>query len=98
MLVRAARRTLGGLLEVAPAEAGMHLMGWLPEGVDDRTAARAARSRDVDTPPLSSFRVRPPRGGERGGLVLGYAAYTPREIDDASARLAQALRGVRTPG
>ncbi len=41
-LVRAAQRTLGGLLEVAPAEAGMHLMGWLPVGVDDRVAARAA--------------------------------------------------------
>ena len=52
-LVRAARRTLGGLLEVAPAEAGMHLMGWLPAGVDDRAAARAALARDVDAPPLS---------------------------------------------
>ena len=29
-LVRAVRRTLGGLLEVTPAEAGMHLVGWLP--------------------------------------------------------------------
>src|SRR5262249_34912903 len=78
-----------------PAEAGMHLMGWLPAGVDDRAAARAALARDVDTPPLPSFRVRPARGGERGGLVLGYAAYTAREIDDACARLALALRAVR---
>ena len=91
-LVRAARRSLSGLLEVTPAEAGMHLMGWLPAGVDDRAAARAALARDVDTPPLASFRVRPARRGERGGLVLGYAAYTPREIDDASSRLAAALR------
>jgi GntR family transcriptional regulator / MocR family aminotransferase len=94
-LVRAARRTMGGLLEVTPAEAGMHLMGWLPAGADDRTAARAALARDVDTPPLSSFRVRPARSGERGGLVLGYAAYTPREIDDACGRLAAALRAMR---
>jgi GntR family transcriptional regulator/MocR family aminotransferase len=94
-LTRVARRTLGGLLEVAPAEAGMHLMGWLPPGVDDRAAARAALARDVDAPPLSSFRVRPARRGERGGLVLGYAAYTPREIDDACGRLAAALRAMR---
>jgi GntR family transcriptional regulator/MocR family aminotransferase len=94
-LVRAARRSLGGVLEVAPAEAGMHLMGWLVAGLDDRAAARAALTRNVDAPPLSGFRVRPARRGERGGLVLGYAAYTPREIDDACGRLAAALRGVR---
>ena len=94
-LVRAARRTLGGLLEVAPAEAGMHLMGWLPAGVDDRAAARAAQARGVDVPPLSAYRARPGRRGERGGLMLGYAAYAPREIDEACGRLALALRDVR---
>jgi GntR family transcriptional regulator/MocR family aminotransferase len=91
-LVRAARRSLGGLLEVAPAEAGMHLMGWLPAGVDDRVAARAALARDVDALPLSSFRARPARRGARGGLMLGYAAYAPREIEEGCARLAAALR------
>jgi GntR family transcriptional regulator/MocR family aminotransferase len=94
-LVRAARRTLGALLEVGPAEAGMHLGGWLPEGVDDRAAARAAQAREIDAPPLSAYRARPPRRGARGGLMLGYAAYTPREIEDACARLAPALREAR---
>jgi GntR family transcriptional regulator/MocR family aminotransferase len=94
-LVRAARRALGGLLEVGPAEAGMHLMGWLPEGVDDRAAARAAQAREIDAPPLSAYRARPARRGTRGGLMLGYAAYTSREIEDACARLAPALREAR---
>jgi GntR family transcriptional regulator/MocR family aminotransferase len=97
VLVRAARRTLGGLLEVAPAEAGMHLMGWLPAGVDDRAAARAALARAVDVPPLSAYRARPTRLADRGGLMLGYAAYPPREIDEACGRLALALESVR-PG
>ena len=96
-LVHAARRTLGGLLEVAPAEAGMHLMGWLPAGVDDRAAARAALARAVDVPPLSAYRARPTRPSDRGGLMLGYAAYAPREIDEACGRLALALGSVR-PG
>jgi GntR family transcriptional regulator/MocR family aminotransferase len=96
-LVHAARRTLGGLLEVAPAEAGMHLMGWLRAGVDDRAAARAALTRAVDVPPLSAYRARPTRPSDRGGLMLGYAAYAPREIDEACGRLALALGGVR-PG
>jgi GntR family transcriptional regulator/MocR family aminotransferase len=91
-LVGAARRALGGLLEVAPAEAGMHLMGWLPESVDDRAATRAALAHEVDAPPLSAYRARPARRGERGGLMLGYAAYTPREIDEACGRLGAALR------
>jgi GntR family transcriptional regulator / MocR family aminotransferase len=90
-LVDAARRLLGGRLEVAPAEAGMHLTGWLPAGMDDRQAARAAIAHDVDAPPLSSYRIRPGRPGERGGLVLGYAAYTAREIEEACARLARAF-------
>jgi GntR family transcriptional regulator/MocR family aminotransferase len=94
-LVRAAGRALDGLLEVGPAEAGMHLMGWLPEGVDDRVAARAALGREIDAPPLSGYRARPARRGARGGLMLGYAAYTPQEIEDACARLATALRTVR---
>src|SRR5207245_851758 len=31
ILVAAARRELEGLIEVAPADAGMHLVGWLPK-------------------------------------------------------------------
>lgn len=91
VLVQAVRRSLGGLLEVMPAEAGMHLVGWLPDGVDDRDAARAALGQKVDVPPLSGFRAGPARRGERGGLILGYAAYTPREIDEACVRLGAAL-------
>jgi GntR family transcriptional regulator/MocR family aminotransferase len=69
----------------------MHLLGWLPDGVDDRDAARAALRQEVDVPPLSGFRLGPAGAGDRGGLVLGYAAYTPREIDDACVRLGAAL-------
>jgi GntR family transcriptional regulator/MocR family aminotransferase len=94
-LVHAVGRTLAGLVEVTPAEAGMHLLGWLPDGVDDREASRAALDHEVDAPPLSGFRARPARPGERGGLLLGYAAYAPHEIDDACQRLAAALCAVR---
>jgi GntR family transcriptional regulator/MocR family aminotransferase len=94
-LVAAVGRALPGLLEVRPAEAGMHLLGWLPDGVDDREAARAGLAREVDAPPLSGFRARTTRRGERGGLILGYAAYAPREIDAACLRLAAALRTVK---
>ena len=90
-LVEAAGRELRGVLEVGPDAAGMHLLGWLPEGVDDREAARAAARYGVQAQPLSYFAVEHNR---RGALVLGYAAPEEREIREAAGRLAQALRGV----
>jgi GntR family transcriptional regulator/MocR family aminotransferase len=90
-LVKSARRELGGLLEVEPGEAGMHLVGWLPENVDDRVAARAAAEAGVTTAPLSAYRMGAPG---RGGLLLGYAAFPPRDIRDGVRRLAGALGGV----
>lgn len=75
----------------------MHLMGWLPDGVDDRAATRAALAHEVDAPPLSCFCVRPARRGQQGGLMLGYTAYASREIDDACGRLALALRTLAVP-
>ena len=42
MLVETAQRYLQGLLEVAPAEAGMHLVGWLPQKTSDMVASEKA--------------------------------------------------------
>jgi GntR family transcriptional regulator/MocR family aminotransferase len=89
VLVEAARADLRGLLEVEPSDAGLHLMGWLPGGVDDRDAARAAEAHGVEAQPLSSFCLATPR---RHGLVLGYAGYDASEIREGVKRLAAALR------
>jgi GntR family transcriptional regulator / MocR family aminotransferase len=88
-LVAAGREELGGLLELKPADAGLHLTGLLPAGRSDLEASRAAESLGVDAQPLSAFYLRRPA---RGGLVLGYAAYDEREIREGVRRLARALR------
>jgi GntR family transcriptional regulator / MocR family aminotransferase len=88
LLVDAARHELSGLLEVHSAEAGMHLVGWLPAGVDDVEASRRAAAYGVGAPPLSMYSLRPLR---RGGLLLGYTAVGDREIRDGVQRLAKAL-------
>jgi GntR family transcriptional regulator / MocR family aminotransferase len=88
LLVDAARHELSGLLEVHSAEAGMHLVGWLPAGVDDVEASRRAAAYGVGAPPLSMYSLRPLR---RGGLLLGYTAVGDREIRDGMQRLAKAL-------
>ena len=94
VLVEAARRDLRGLLEVEPSDAGLHLVGWLPAGRDDREAARAAEAHGVEAQPLSSFCLKTP---ERQGLVLGYAGYDEAEIREGVARLAAALRACARP-
>jgi GntR family transcriptional regulator/MocR family aminotransferase len=87
-LVMAAERECAGRLEVSPNATGLHLIGWLPEGVDERAVSRRAAAYGVEARPLSTYRVEP---GGRGGLVLGYAGYDPRQIRRAMRLLAQAL-------
>jgi GntR family transcriptional regulator/MocR family aminotransferase len=87
-LLRSAGRELGGLLELNACETGLHLVGWLPEGREDRDASRAAAGAGVEAPPLSGYRVE--RRG-RGGLVLGYAGCDPRQIREGIRRLGAAL-------
>jgi GntR family transcriptional regulator/MocR family aminotransferase len=89
-LVRAVRRTFGDELEVSPAPAGLHLLGLLPDGVDDRAVSRRARAAGLEVPPLSVYRAGRPG---RGGLVMGFAAFEPRAIRDGVRRLAAAWRG-----
>ncbi len=87
-LVEAAREELAGLLEVRPAEAGMHLLGRLPEGTDDREASRRAAHQGVETPALSAHSIEVSPGP---GLLLGYAAVESGDIRKGVRRLAAAL-------
>ena len=87
-LVKAAQE-LDGLLDVPAKDSGMHLIGWLPEGVDDNLAYRRAAAYEVEAPPLSTYYMEPP---ERGGLLLGYTGVNEQEIQDGVSRLATALR------
>src|SRR5437867_9602557 len=89
VLVAEGRRHLEGLLDVAPSEAGLQCVGWLPPGVDDHAAARAAAARDIDVTPLSALAVRRLR---RRGLILSYGAFDPGQIRAGVERLADALR------
>jgi GntR family transcriptional regulator/MocR family aminotransferase len=83
-LVVAAREMAAGLLDIRPAEAGLHVVGWLADGRDGGEVARNAAARGVVTHPF----VMP---GGRHGLMLGYAPYAPEEIREAMARLAGAI-------
>ena len=87
-LIDAAAKYLPGLLEVVPSPAGMHVVGYTAQGVDDRLAVAAAARHGVETSALSSYRMA--RGGT-GGLVLGYAQAPPAEIESGVRSLRAAL-------
>ncbi len=92
VLLEEARRHLAGLLELAPSGAGLQCVGWLGPGLDDRTAARAAATHDVEVTPVSRFALRRP---SRPGVLLSFGAFEPRQIRAGVQRLAKALRAAR---
>jgi GntR family transcriptional regulator / MocR family aminotransferase len=89
-LLAAADHDLAGLIELHSAEAGMHLVGWLPQGMSDTDISNRAARAGVDAPALSAYAL---ESLGRGGLLLGYAAVDQAEIRQAIQRLGMALRG-----
>ncbi|HVR37572.1 MAG TPA: PLP-dependent aminotransferase family protein, partial [Thermoanaerobaculia bacterium] len=88
-LLSAARSELAGRLDIPANDAGMHVIGWLRDGVNDRAAAAAAAREGIEVTPLSAYSL---QHLKRGGLRLGYTGYTPKQIWEATRRLATALR------
>jgi GntR family transcriptional regulator/MocR family aminotransferase len=88
-----AGRAAGDLITVEPAEAGMHLVGYLPPELDDRAVSAAARARGIEAPPLSAYYL---EQSARGGLLLGYTGVTEGEIVRGVRELAAAIRDVIT--
>ena len=87
-LVEAAGAELAGLLEVRPSGAGLHLIGRLPDGIDDAEVSERLAARGVEAPPLSAHRL---SASGTPGLVLGYAAFDEMAIRKGVERLAAAL-------
>jgi GntR family transcriptional regulator/MocR family aminotransferase len=71
---------------VSGVAAGLHLVVELPAGSDDVAVVEAARAVGLGPLPLSRLRLRP---GGRPGLVIGYAAHSPDELEAAVQRLAE---------
>lgn len=79
---------LAGTLELQPTVAGMHMIGWLAWGQDDRQVARAAAGIGVDVSPLSLYAL---EGNSRPGILLGYTAVREQEMRTGIERLASIL-------
>lgn len=78
-------------LELDSPQAGIHCVGWLPEGMDDLSLANKAPEFDLDLTPISSFTIEPLA---RKGFLLGYGGYSSQEIKNGIRRLGELLRSV----
>jgi GntR family transcriptional regulator / MocR family aminotransferase len=76
-MLEAIRERLADLVEIWDTEAGMHTIVWLPPYMKDSRVAADAADLGLNVGPVSDFALRPL---SRGGLLLGYAAFTPDVI------------------
>lgn len=91
VFVESVERELAGCLELGPADAGLHVTGWLPPGADDEAVARRAGELGIGVLPLSRLCLGQP---PRAGLVMGFGAARPEAIPDGVRRLGQAIAEV----
>jgi GntR family transcriptional regulator / MocR family aminotransferase len=79
-------------LEPSGIAAGLHLVAWLPQDLDEATVIAAAAREGVAVAGVSPYRLSPT---PRGGLIFGYSNLNERAIADGVARLARAVSSLR---
>lgn len=87
-LVAESERCLGGLMKISRSSSGMHLIGWLREGLDDQIISSMGSEYGLNLTPLSSYSV---TKQQAPGLVLGYTGFNESEIADAIGKLKTVL-------
>jgi GntR family transcriptional regulator / MocR family aminotransferase len=90
-LLRALARHLPEL-EPAGIAAGLHLVAWLPQDLDEATVIAAAGREGVAVAGVSPYRLLP---APRGGLIFGYSNLNERAIAAGVTRLARAVSSSR---
>jgi GntR family transcriptional regulator/MocR family aminotransferase len=91
ILVSEIKKHLAGKLEVKNSVSGMHIIGWLPDGVDDKQIASQAALSGIKTSTVSAHSL---TEWQRGGLILGYTAINEKQIKKGVKGLAKALENL----
>ena len=88
ILIAEVERVFGNRLPLSQSNSGMHLIGWLPPGSDDKLVQKRAINHGINVAPLSNYYL-----GDcpRPGLLLGFAASKPEDIQTGISRLADVL-------
>ncbi|MCG8559335.1 MAG: PLP-dependent aminotransferase family protein [Hyphomicrobiales bacterium] len=93
-LVAALRRHLGGAVAVEPPAGGMQLIAELQGEADDVGLAARLAGAGIEAQALSSYYLGPPA---KRGLFLGFAAWSPEQIETQTALMARVLAASRPP-
>ncbi len=88
ILVEEVKRKLSGLVEMNADDAGMHLVGWLPDDLDDREVRGKAALQNVRFQSISDSSI---NKYPRNGLVFGYAAFDAKQIKRGVGKLTKVL-------
>ncbi|HEX9929008.1 MAG TPA: PLP-dependent aminotransferase family protein [Pyrinomonadaceae bacterium] len=88
ILVSEIEKHLAGKLDVKNSTSGMHVIGWLPDGVDDKYIAKQAALSGIKTAALSAHSL---TKWQRGGLILGYTAVNEKQIKNGVKQLTKVL-------
>jgi GntR family transcriptional regulator/MocR family aminotransferase len=91
-LLAALRRYLPELRTVG-ASAGLHVVAWLPDGIDEAALIERAASVGVALTGVTPYQ-RISRNGP-GGLIFGYGMPTETEIEEGIRLIADQLAGLR---
>ncbi|MGZ6266206.1 MAG: MocR-like pyridoxine biosynthesis transcription factor PdxR [Candidatus Limnocylindrales bacterium] len=80
-------------LQAAGASAGLHVVAWLPDGLDE--ADVVGRAADVGVRVAGVARYRLGSGDQRGGLLFGYGTLGSTDIEQGVRLVAEATAAAR---
>lgn len=89
VLLEALDEHLGDFITPDPSNAGLHLVGYLPDGVADQTVAEQLFQHGIIALPLSFYSTKPL---DQDGLLLGYAPVPQDEIRKKVRQMADILQ------
>jgi GntR family transcriptional regulator/MocR family aminotransferase len=91
-LITAIREHAADVLTIANTDAGLHLVIFIPDHVDDLEVARLAAEHGLFPAPLSACYATAP---SRAGLILGFGGSDEQVLTDGVRTLAELVRDCR---
>lgn len=88
VLQNCARHELSGMLDVEPAEAGLHTIGYLRDNLPEALVADKAEKHDIVVMPIRKFCIDPIQAN---GLAIGFSGVKPKEIEFGAKILARVI-------
>lgn len=84
-MIEAMNKHLEGFIKPSLGKAGLHIVTWLPDGIDDQELSGLLKSAGYDVPALSGYFINP---SKKGGLLFGFTALDASEMDKAFETIA----------